>query len=44
MTHLPPEDTLVQLNAMVVKLELHKEWHLSSKDQRFMESENKVEC
>ena len=40
MTHLAPEDTLVHLDTTVVNLEASEEWHFSSKDQGFMESEN----
>lgn len=36
MTHLAPDDTLLQLNTAVVNFELREEWHLSSKDQRFV--------
>jgi len=36
MTHITPDNILIPLNAAVVNLELREEWHLSSKDQRFM--------
>lgn len=44
MTQVAPQDMSVHLHTAVVNLELREERHLSSKDQRLMSSENKVQC